>query len=219
MAIWYGSALGRGKNKFGNAVLAKWKGLNVFKIYNPEVANPNTEKQQMVRERFATCASLAKQMRTPITMGLKALADALNSTIYGVFISENWRAVLATTPGSVVVNYSELVLAKGGLPGVSVLRLDLGANEHLTIEVQYAGNVGQEGTDSTDEVYAYVYNSEMKQGVLSSSSIRSENSVSVAVPNAWDGMRVEVYLLVMGRGDNTNGQVADSVFAGGGEVQ
>lgn len=219
MAIWYGSALGRGKNKFGNAVLAKWKGLNVFKIYNPEVANPNTQKQQMVRARFGALAMMCRPFRAAISLGFRRLSNTLNSTEYGVFISKNYSKVVATGPDDIIIGYSDLMVSEGALPEVTFGTPDYGSTEHLTIEVPFDGNVGQEGSDATDEVYVLAYAKEINQGMLSSAGLRSGSSVAVSVPSAWSGLDVYLYGFAIGRGAENQGEPSMSKFIGHAEVQ
>lgn len=218
MAIISGSAMGQFKNKFLNAVTQKWNGLNVARGYQPDVFNPNTNKQQLVRARFSAAIKLAKALRATLKLSMLSLARSLHSTMYGTFCSINWDAINASQPDDVTIDYSAMKVSKGGLQGVESDTIDWGAQEHLTVKATFADNTGVGDADANDEVFLVLYQPELEQSVVSSSSTRSTGSVGVVLPNAWNGMTAHAYLFCVGQGVNTAGMVSDSMYVGNGEV-
>lgn len=216
--------LGPYTGKIGNVVGGKWRGRYTTRVYTSEVANPNTEKQQQVRARFAELAKLASAMKCPIDMGFYYPAKQQRVLEQNVFFTENWRAVLATSVDDVIVNYSELLLSKGPLPSVQpVLPVDWGSTEHLTLEFPFSVNIGEgcggSSVSATDEVYAYIYSPELGQGMLSSSALASGQSVTMTVPNAWSGVEVHAWLFLIGREANNALKACNSVYVGHAEIQ
>jgi len=51
--------LGQLSGKIGNVVGSSWKGIPVLKIYQPNVANPNTAGQQAQRLKFSAAVAVA----------------------------------------------------------------------------------------------------------------------------------------------------------------
>ena len=51
--------LGGYSGKLGTTVGATWKGINVVRTYQPNVANPNTQKQSNQRELFRDVTQFA----------------------------------------------------------------------------------------------------------------------------------------------------------------
>lgn len=215
--------LGPYTGKIGNVVGGKWRGRYTTRVYTSEVANPNTEKQQQVRARFSELAKLASAMKCPIDMGFAYPAKSQKVLEQNVFFTENWRAVLATSVDDVIVNYSELLLSKGPMPSPVPGAVDWGSTEHLTLEFPFSANVGQgcggATVSGTDEVYVYIYSPEMGQGMLSSSSLASGESVVMTVPNAWSGIEVQAWMFLIGREGSSLGKACNSVYVGHGEIQ
>lgn len=218
MAIISGSAMGQFKNKFLNAVTQKWNGLNVARGYQPDVFNPNTNKQQLVRARFAAAIKMAKAFRAALKLSMLSLARSLHSTMYGTFCSINWDAISAGSPDDVTIDLASIKISKGGLQGVESTSIDWGTQEHLTIKVTFADNTGVGDADANDEVYLVVYQDDLQQAVISTASTRSTGSVGVEVPAEFNGMTGHCYLFCVGQGVNTVGMVSDSVYAGNGEI-
>lgn len=215
--------LGPYTGKIGNVVGGKWRGRYTTRVYTSEVTNPNTEKQQQVRARFAELAKLASSMKCPIDMGFYAVAQQQKVLEQNVFFTENWRAVLATSVDDVIVNYAELLLSKGPLPSPVPGTVDWGSTEHLTLEFPFTVNVGQgcggSTVNATDEVYVYIYSPEMGQGILSPSALASGESVVMTVPNAWSGVEVQAWMFIVGRESNNLKKACNSVYIGHAEIQ
>lgn len=215
--------LGPYTGKIGNVVGGKWRGRYTTRVYTSEVANPNTEKQQQVRARFAELAKLASAMKCPIDMGFYYPAKSQKVLEQNVFFTENWRAVLATSVDDVIVNYSELLLSKGPLPSMVPGTADWGSTEHLTLNFPFTANIGQgcggAAVSATDEIYVYIYSEELEQGMLSSSALASGSSVTMTVPNAWSGIEVHAWMFLIGRESSNALKACNSVYIGHGEIQ
>ena len=52
MSKYYQGYLGAQQGKLGNAVGRRWKGRNVMAVYQPQIHDPRTTAQQIVRARF-----------------------------------------------------------------------------------------------------------------------------------------------------------------------
>lgn len=218
MAKITGSALGEFRNKFGNSVTAKWLGINVAKIYQPIVSQPNTNKQQVVRARFGALAKLGKSMKPALRTLMHTECRRMNTTVYGWFNGANWSTVTASSPEDITLNYPDMVLSDGGLEGVTFGTVDYGSSQHLTITAEYTDNSDAETKDENDDVYIIAYVPQLKQALISTPSSRSTAEVSLSVPAGWSGLTCHLWGAVVGQGDNTYGQVSPSVYIGHGEV-
>lgn len=219
MAVISGSALGNFKNKFGNAVTAKWLNKNVARIYQPDVANPNTNPQKLVRARFSASVKFAASVGSFLRTVTRSLARSLGMTVYGWFVKANWAYVSASSPADVTIDYSSVKLADGSLEGISVSTVDWGTTTHLTIKVQWATQSASADCDPNDEIYMVAYNPELGKSVMSAAMLRSDGAGEIEVPASFNGMAVHVWAGVIGKGTTTQGRTSDSVYVGHDEVQ
>ena len=84
--------LGGYSGKLGTTVGATWKGINVVRTYQPNVANPNTQLQQDHRNKFREIAQLgsfflASMVKPFWDKGAKKMSG------YNAFVSMNARAM------------------------------------------------------------------------------------------------------------------------------
>lgn len=82
------SPLSKGSGKLGATVFAVNSGVQIAREYQPKVANPNTEAQQVTRARFKLISQLAAVMATVIAIKKDGLKTGRNQ-----FQSENFDIV------------------------------------------------------------------------------------------------------------------------------
>ena len=143
--------LGGYSGKLGTTVGATWKGINVVRTYQPNVANPNTKLQRDHRYKFREIAQLgsfflASMVKPFWDKGAKRMSG------YNAFVSINARAMadsLQFDPMKFVIGNGQM-----GHPNYEIAlveesnRLDIGWEKDE--QVLY----GQ----STDELYVVVFN-------------------------------------------------------------
>lgn len=117
--------LGKGTGKLGNAVFAVSGGEQIMREYNPNVSNPNTEKQVAQRAKLKLMSQLAASLSSVIAIPKQGLVSSRN-----LFIKENIGNV-TFEDGVASIDYGKLKLTTG--------RLNLGV---VTAERL---NVSQEG--------------------------------------------------------------------------
>lgn len=218
MAIINGSALGQFKNKFGNAVTAKWLDKNVARIYQPDVRNPQSESQTQVRARFYGLSKLAKSMRPALLTGMLGNARDNSNTTYGRFIQLNWEAVDAASYDDITVNYSELKVSMGSgispVPGTP----DWGTTTHLTIVVPFTYSILEDITSSADEIYMVLYCPDRDETYMSRPALVSAEEVEYAAPSTWNGMQAYAWLFSVCHVPALEGAVSPSIYVGHGEI-
>lgn len=203
--------------KVGPHVYRMWKGRNVAAILPASVHNPNTNKQQIVRTRFKKIIELAHQMYDGIFLGMSQRAQQNRFTESNYFMRVNWSAVSASSPEDITVNYPDIKVAEGSIKNVTFGTTDWGSQEHLTIAVEFNGNIGSDA-DEDDDVYIMAYVPMLGEAVLSTPSSRDTEEVSVAVPAGWSGMTAHLYGFCVGQGKSTTGKVSNSAYIGHGEI-
>ena len=219
MAKISGSAMGQFRNKFGNAVAAMWQSINVARIYQPAVSNPNTEKQVQVRARFSALVKLAKSFRSALIVGLRKFARSKVSTIYGTFTQLNWEAVGASSPDDVTVNYSELVITEGSAVNATYATPEWGEGTHLKVSVGFTYPQIEGVTSMADELYMVLYAPDLGESILSHAVMASGDAIEVTVPSNWNGLQAHMWCFTISRYPTTDGSASRSVYLGHNEIQ
>lgn len=110
--------MGKMNGKAGNLVLATVGGEVVAREYNPNVANPNTEGQQVTRSRFKLLSQLAATMSPVIAIRKDGLKSARNQ-----FTSINYdKTSVNNDVASVNLNQIQLTKSNRSMVGFTATR-------------------------------------------------------------------------------------------------
>ena len=228
MAIITGGLHGLARKKVGNVVYRDWRNMLVASAYNPNVQNPNTDRQQIVREKFAAISALAKKMAVGLSMGLKNFCAGTKVPTRSMFIKKNWGYVHVDNPGqSPTFDYSEMAVADGpleppilGTPDFSVAGV---------IKIPHTAN-NLELVNGQDRVYCLVYNTDKKRSQCLYAGDRDEDTaIEILVPTSWSGDRVDIWGFCISENDVTmsysgvtreykKGDASPSLFVGMGNL-
>lgn len=218
MALYDAGYLSPIRKKLGNAVGRKWRTLNVLAVYRGTISNPRTEAQQLVRTRFGALARMAMYMSGSIMAGFEAACKGTKIPQRSMFIKENWSSVSADTPGTATVDYSELLLSKGG--AVKPIMSAPTFTDPLTVTMTETDTSEMPRCDAHDEVHVVVYDPE-STGCIEQVFMRNDTdpgSITIEVPAAWNGHRVHVYAFAIAQSEQWKGQTSDSIYCGTGTI-
>lgn len=205
------------RKKLGNAVGRKWRNLNVLSVYQPNVRNPKTNAQEIVRTRFGAASSIAMNIATALKLGFGVITKGTKIPPRSYFIKLNWNHIHASAPGSATIDYDELIIAKGGL---TPFQFDTPSFDNpLTVSVAMTNNSSIEGASANDLAYILVYDPESGEGILSTGKERTEAQIAVNVPAYWNGHRVHVYGFGVGDATANPDKVATSRYLGSGTIE
>ena len=216
MAIYFAGYLSPIRNKLGNAVGRKWRTLDVLAVYNGRPRNPRTSAQQTQRAKFGFIATMARAFAPAVDLGFKAVCDGTPIPQRSMFIKKNIPLVDASDITSPVVDYTEVVIAEGGLPEASFGAASFA--DPLSVEVSMTDTSDTPGADARDKVYLFVYDPTSKSGILSAPKVRADEAVAVNVPATWNGHRVNAWGFAIGGGTDNMGVVSNSSYLGAGTI-
>ena len=214
--------LGNQYGKIGPVVARKFREENVYSKYQPNVSNPNTEDQQTHRARFKSLSELSHAFACGARMGFVAAVKGTNMSPRNMFQKLNFPNVTASGPDSVVIDYTAIQVAKGGLSPVAFQAPQFDTPN--TVEIDWEGEGAPCQTTANDKVYIVVHCPDAKATVVSQPIARGMDSASVSVPSYWNGMKVHVYGFVRNDGPvNTEfgiptGECSDSSYCGTGTI-
>lgn len=228
MAIITGGLHGLARKKVGNVVYRDWRNMLVASAYNPNVQNPQTDNQTMVRERFAAISALAKKMAVGLSMGFKNFCAGTKVPTRSMFIKKNWRLVNVNMPGTApTFAFEDMVVADGpleapifGTPGFDTAG---------TIKIPHFPN-DQDLVNGQDSVYCLVYNADKKRSQCLVAAQRDEDEpITLLMPTNWQGDRVQIWGFCVSETNNTmslngvtreykKGDASPSVYIGTGTI-
>lgn len=215
--------LGQQVGKVGPAVARKFRNLNVYSAYQPNVKNPRTEKQQNNRLRFATLSSLAHGFGCAVRLGFSAAVRGTNESPRNRFTKLNANAVTAVGPSMAEIDYTAMIVAQGGLCPVRFGTPEFDTPMEVTAQFdELQANACQK--TANDKVYLVVFSPDDNLAVVSEGVARSAQKVTAKVPSRWNGTRVQVFGFVRNDGEANiefniaAGECSDSQYVGSGSI-
>lgn len=225
MAILKTGYLSPFKNKLGNGVGRRWRNLNVIAEYNGTPKNPRTTDQQIQRTIFAVLSELSRSFKSTLDDALGGVCAGTKIFPRAKFISLNKGAVTSSVPGSAVVAYSDIVIARGGVTSVQ-----FGApafDTPQTVECSFVDGAFKAAYPNANmadvKVRLVAYCPDAKLAVFSD-TVGTTDPATIVVPTYWNGMKVHVFGYTRWDGDDMpeyglkKGDVSDSMYLGNGTI-
>lgn len=176
--------LGGYTGKLGTTVGSSWKGINVVRTYQPNVANPNSQGQQDQRNAFKQISQVASLLLGPI---VKPFWDskATKMSGYNAFIQANLLGAVKNGK----IDPEKFILSQGRIGFSKVYVSKIYSNE---IEFTWRNVIPAFGA-STDTLSYVAYTAEMEIidfGV--NVALRENQGVDIFLPT--DFQRIEYFV-------------------------
>lgn len=200
----FGGVFANWTKKVGNVVGRVVNGENIYSIYQPNVANPNTLLQQKQRHSFTLMVKLGSAILGAINVGYKKIAE--RGRVIGTFISQNINNVTGVWP-NVTVDYTKIIVAKGALALPYNPSASVNGNQ---VDISWTDNSGEGEAYPDDSVAVVLYNKDRELAIYDTQvAERATGSATYNVPGTWTGDKGELYLFMQNK-DN----VSNSVYLG-----
>lgn len=215
--------LGQQVGKVGPVVARKFRNLDIYSAYQPNVKNPRSSKQQLNRLRFATISRIAHGFGCAVRLGFGAAVRSTKESMRNRFVKLNIANVTTSGLDSVEIDYTGFVVAQGGLCTVHFNSPIFDTPNSVEVNFDEMNANACQKT-ANDKVYVVVYSPDANLAVVGEGVERSEKKVVVQVPNNWNGTKVQVYGFVRNDGvantefDIAAGECSDSQFIGSGTI-
>lgn len=195
MAKYRLGVMGTFENKVGIVVGRKWRNLNVMSAYQPKVFNPNTKKQVEQRQRFGAASTLARGMKLGLAYGFAGVAAGTKSPARSRFVQANIPAIEFTWPDIIDIDYTMVKVSDGSHMNASYGTPT--STEPLQIDLTFSMSYIEGFSKEDDNVFMVAYNPADGNCVIAHARANA-GSISVIVPNSWNGEAVHVYAFVVG---------------------
>lgn len=173
--------LGGFSGKVANVVGTSWKGIAVMKSLPLSVSNPQTADQQAQRNAFT---QVVKDAVILLSGYIKPLWDrfAQQQSGYNAFISAN----IGNYDASGIVDESLFILSRGQMEAVNPNTI--GATGPASdVDVVWTPSAGGSLAQSTDEVFAAVYNEDKDEWAIDEAApaTRADGTITLNTPSSW----------------------------------
>lgn len=178
---------------------------------------PLTMKKQIAR--MTVLGELSNILYPVYSLGMGKFAKRRQMAVNNLFVKKNAAAVAVSDSLVTTITYSGISLAEGHLPQVLFSQADFSTPQ--AVKVAFTSADGVVGASRKDDVYVTVFCPTDNGVILSAPVKRAESEVSVEIPDAWNGLKVEVWGFAVGGDENNRnfGESSPSTFLGEGTIK
>ena len=216
------------RGRVGNVVGYMWRGQWCVRTKPRDFHDAKTEKQLEQRALFKASVTFAGSLKEILREGLHLPALKMHKTECNYFLMIN-KGCFAMSDEELMVDYEHLRVSEGPVAPVafSVVsdqcsvfseatqygRVSQLNTKHLTlntITIAFEKNPEHRNCNSSDKVYVAALCPTRGEALLSLPVYRRTKSITVELPEAWNGEEVQLYGFVQ---DNA-GRCSESVYIG-----
>ena len=198
----YQGVFGNWSGKTGNVVGREYQGRTIYSIYQPNVLNPKTVKQESQRQKFKLYATLASRCKAFLEVAFHNLDGYRRGSWFSSFVGYNFKhdkadpshAGISGTYPNQALNYPNIQFSPmtGGLAtGANIA----GSINENTITISWEDeSESLDNANANDHCMVLVI-SETKRSVISltAAALRSTRLAQIELPLDWEGETVQVY--------------------------
>lgn len=188
----FGGVFANWNGKVGNVVGRVRQGRTVLSIYQPNVANPQTDAQMKQRNKFSLMTEFMRMFSPFIKTTFHDLDGYKTgnpfSAAIGYALKQN---PFDETGGVLELDYSKVPVSQGSC----VMPYSPSASaEGNSVVVTWSDNSGLGGANADDEALVLIVNVQKKQAIWQMGVVdRAERNTSIQCPTSWSGDTVQVY--------------------------
>ena len=198
--------------KIGNVVGYQWRGIWVTRAMPEEFHDAKSERQLEQRGRFKAMVGFAGRLKDILRIGLKQSALKAHKTECNYFQMIN-KDCLLWDDGALVVDYEHLRLSEGPVAPVAFTGVHEGTLQQEII-LDFEKNPEHRNCNGNDRVYVAAVNARREEAVLSLPVYRRMGSITVSLPEYWEGEEVHLYGFVQ----DIAGRCSESCYLGTAEA-
>lgn len=194
----YQGVFGNWSGKTGNVVGRIRENRTIYAIYQPNVANPNTEQQRIVRGAFTALAQFFSMLGAAARIGFRDLDGYKYGTWFSAAVGYNKKIDGSTiwTPVSEVtkVGYDVVKLSLGTLLNLQAVAGTLDGSD---ISASWTDNSGMVNATADDKIVMALCVPELRESIVQTEAAkRSDRTAVVTCPSSWSGSTVEAWVFV-----------------------
>ena len=182
------SIFGRISGKVGDRIYSSWNGIPYVRAKAVKVNNPKTEAQVEQRAKFAAVIKFLQPLTAFLRIGFKRKNPTMSP--FNAAMSYNFKNALTGTYPDYCIDYSQVRVSQGNLPGAinPQVRLTTAGEIEFTWE-------DNRNAMADDRVLLVVYNPAKQQvSTIDGGNTRMEKSQMITLPSTFSGDEVHCYI-------------------------
>lgn len=182
-----------------DGLVGYWRyGASYFRSFAQSIRNPRTDAQTTTRVHFTALSELLSQTNPAYKAGFAAyVGDGRGPR--QIAAKENWGIVtVGPAPTfATTIDFTKLAMSRGSLINAYNLTAAAAAGQ---INLTWTDNSGISTARATDKGNAMILNVTKGESLYYDTFTRADEGVELAVPAAWSGDTVHVYIYFVGEG-------------------
>lgn len=197
------------RGKVGNVVGRVLQGQQVYAIYQPSVANPQTPAQIAQRAKFKKASEFFSSINSALRVGFANLDGYDKGNPYSAALGYNLTKTNAITymAGVADVKLNQVVISQGIVGKPYNCAFSVTAND---VDVTWTDTSGISGDLSTDMLSVLIYHEDSGQSVFEPRMwARNARTASISFPSTWTTGNIHCWAF-MSRGNLSSPQFYQS---------
>lgn len=183
--------LGGVSGKIGNVVGSNWKGIDYVKSLPSQYNDAKTEVQILNRTKFQTVVKFLQPLLEVIRIGFNSLA--VKKTAFNAATSYTYHNALIGDYPDVSIDFSKVMISKGGLRGVE--NAIAASTEAGKLELTWSDNSALGFANANDVAMIVVYHPELEDAYYTlNGANRADAALVLDLPQSYSGSEVHVYM-------------------------
>lgn len=190
--------LGGFSGKVGPVIGSSWKGKAVMKAQALSYNDRNSVAQQQQRKKFSLVGKFVASVLGFINEGFRH--RAVGMTAPNAAVASNLEVAITGDWPDYELDYTKAVVSSGP---VDLPYSPSASAEGNSVTITWSDNSGMGNAEADDQVMVLVFNPAKGQCVYNTAiADRSERNATLALPTAWSGDTVNVWLAMRRLKDN-----------------
>lgn len=194
--------------KVGTVIGGSWNGVDYMRGIPAHMDNPKTVAQQNQRAKMTTIVRFLRPMTEFLRIGFKK--QAVKMSAFNAATSWNLAHALNGAYPEFEIDYSQVMVSQGKLPGAQSPQVSYAGNGRLTFI--WEDNSMDKGALPDDRVLLLVVDPEIGQvETIMGGNLRMDGSQEIILPPHFSGMEVQCYIAFRNAKQT---EISDSRWAG-----
>lgn len=182
--------LGGFSGRVGTVVGSNWKSVHYMRALAVNINNPNTEKQQCQRNKFAVALDFLKTITPFVRIGYQSYTQ--KQSAFNAAMSYVMKNAVKGCGANTTVDYNKALVARGNLTTAMDATATVAGNKASYV---WTDNSGTGDAETTDTAMLLAYNKNKREAVYNvNAATRSDAKAELTLPASWSDDALAIYL-------------------------
>lgn len=176
----------------GNVVGYMWRGINCIRTKPQHIRDRKSQRQMAQRQCLSEVLRLMQSMTDYVRIGFSTMPYVYHQSAFNAAMSYNMQNGVQGKNSNLRISYSHIAVSRGDLMNATGVSASL---SYGAVTFQWTYDCRILGAKGTDYAMPLIYNKGKRQSLFNTSAVRrSEETLTMELPDSWAGDRLEIYL-------------------------